>query len=1314
MEEKSVTILEAYIPIDRRQALASGQPLPEVGNGAVLFADISGFTRLTGDLAREFGDQRGADEITRYLNLIYHVLITWIHQYRGSVISFAGDAITCWFDGDDGLRALAAGNGMKTAVAELISEHQLPVQIKIVITAGPTHRFTVGDPDIQLLDMLAGETVSQVTAAEKLLKPGEMLVSREVADRFQNFMSLGKPLATAGGDEFIRVSAFTAKVAPEPWVEEARLPDEILSQWLLSPVYEKIRHGEERFLAELRLTVNLFLKFEGIDYDGDPDSGSKINRFICWVQSCVARHDGHLLQVIIGDKGDYLFIGFGALSAHEDDASRAIAAASLLREPPGYLSFISGIRIGITQGRMLAGPYGSPSRRTYSMLGSSANLAARLMEKAEAGQILLAERVAIAAQKQFLFDPLGAFSFKGIDGVVAVFALLGSRDETRHLRLNQMPMVGRLREMEEVYVYAGDLYQNKNTGIILLTGEGGIGKTRLLSELMRQIHGQDITVLSSFAYEIENSTPYFGIRELFGQLFRADQRTPAELHQNLSALVAGIHPEWQRLLPLLTGILPLELPDNELTAQMYGDIRAGNLHTLLTGIFKMMAQAKAVLIILDDAHWLDAASWALLKELKEAVPPLGLIISYRPFTAGPPSGFLKITGNSPCTEITLTNFHRPDIEKLVCQVVGADNLPQEVLSLIYEKTAGHPFFSEELAYALVASGMMVIEEGQGRLIRNLQELEEVTVPDTIQSAITSRLDRMTLPQQLTLKVASILGRLFLIRALRGIHPSPPDNPVLMQEVDAMTGMNLIALQVVEPELAYSFKQNIIHEVAYTLLSFNQRRELHEKAALWYENTFANNLSQYYPVLGYHWQQAEVVGKAVDYLEKAAFDAIARGAYRDGIVFLKQTLALETEAGMTPKRKAVLLIEMGIAFFKTGELEQATGWLKSGLRTLRYPAPSSLAAMGFNLMRQSTRQFVHRLRARPPVSPTGPERQLRLTISRAYEYLAQSYFHHNKLFHSLDAGLSGLNTAESAGPSAQLARAYASLCITSGTMPIPGLSDTYARLAQSLLSAEMRLDDHGRIMELLAVARSGKGHWEEVEQLCSVALGMANEIGDRFLMMENTCILAACLLPQGKLAESVRLRGELYQIGLQDKVELVQGWALLQRAEIALMNHEYTAMHELLVEASDVEHALGQPDRLWLHGLHAGAYTRLGDPLSALKSARKALALARQSLPTSFFVLEGYSGMMTAFMDLHAVRPRDRKIRNQTRQALGAFGKYAGSFPIGRPRFLFWKGRLAMVEGHPRKALKYWNTGLVRANELQMVYEAERLREALGK
>jgi tetratricopeptide (TPR) repeat protein len=177
------------------------------------------------------------------------------------------------------------------------------------------------------------------------------------------------------------------------------------------------------------------------------------------------------------------------------------------------------------------------------------------------------------------------------------------------------------------------------------------------------------------------------------------------------------------------------------------------------------------------------------------------------------------------------------------------------------------------------------------------------------------------------------------------------------------------------------------------------------------------------------------------------------------------------------------------------------------------------------------------------------------------------------------------------------------------------------------------------------------------------------------------------------------------------VELVQGWALLQRAEISLMTGNFREALDLLKSASAVEKALGQPDKLWLHGLLAAAFSRLGETQKALASARQAMTLARQSLPTSFFVLEGYSGMAEAFITYHKAHPSEPGIRKLAKRALKAFDGYAGSFPIGRPRLQYWRGILAFHHGRPASAVRVWNKGLKQAENLRMVYEADRLRNA---
>src|SRR5579859_4675235 len=176
MESASV-----YIPMDRRHALARGESLADRTDGTALFADISGFTPLTEGLVRALGPQRGTEELTRWLNDVYEGLIPEVHRHGGSVIGFAGDSITCWFDQDDGLRATACGLAMQTAMRRFAFVPILPgetvaLTAKVAVATGPARRFAVGDPEIQRIDVVAGATLDRMAAAEHLAAKGEVVV----------------------------------------------------------------------------------------------------------------------------------------------------------------------------------------------------------------------------------------------------------------------------------------------------------------------------------------------------------------------------------------------------------------------------------------------------------------------------------------------------------------------------------------------------------------------------------------------------------------------------------------------------------------------------------------------------------------------------------------------------------------------------------------------------------------------------------------------------------------------------------------------------------------------------------------------------------------------------------------------------------------------------------------------------------------------------------------------------------------------------------------------------------------------------------
>jgi class 3 adenylate cyclase len=447
-----------YIPMDRRLALARGASLPDRTHGAALFADISGFTPLTEALVRELGKQRGAEELTRHLNIVYDALIGELHSYGGCVIGFSGDAITCWLDGDDGSRATTCALAMQQAMRRFAtvtipSGAKVSLAMKAAVAAGPARRFLVGDPSIQTIDALAGAILDHLAAAEHHAQKGEVTLDPAALAALEGNAQIAEWRADEETDQrFGVVNGLARPANPLPWPPLApdALDEDVVRPWLLPVVYERLRSGQGEFLAELRPAVVLFLRFGGIDYDEDETAGARLDTYVREVQKVCAKYEGTLLQLTIGDKGSYMYAAFGAPLAHEDDAVRAVSAALDLQALTPRLDYLTATQIGISQGRMRTGDYGGNNRRTYGVLGDDVNLAARLMQAAAPGQILVSKVARQAAGEAFNWESLPDMRVKGKAEPVTVFSLAGLKE--RHaIRLQEpkyaLPMVGREAEL---------------------------------------------------------------------------------------------------------------------------------------------------------------------------------------------------------------------------------------------------------------------------------------------------------------------------------------------------------------------------------------------------------------------------------------------------------------------------------------------------------------------------------------------------------------------------------------------------------------------------------------------------------------------------------------------------------------------------------------------------------------------------------------------------------------------------------------------------------------------------------------------------
>ena len=869
---------EAHIPGDRRDALATGIPMPDRVRGAALLADISGFTPLTEVLARELGPQRGAEEMTGHLNRVFNAVIADLDRFGGHVIYFAGDAITGWIDGDDGARATACGLAMQQTmdqVREVVTPGGARVRLamKVAVAAGSARRFLVGDPDVQRMDVLAGRLIDELAIAERHANKGEVVLDRSALQSLGARLEIRELRIDEESGRACGVVARMNEAAQEvsPSIRGDRLPAEIVRQWLLPAVYERLRVGHGEFLAELRPAFPLFIRFGGIDYDDDNNAIQKLDHFIRHVQRILMSFGGNLLHLTLGDKGGYLYAVFGAPVAHEDDAARAASAALELRELKSTTA-ATDIQIGITYGRLRSGTYGHVHRQAFTCLGDAVNLASRLMSKAPPGQIYVSEAVRDAAGDVFAWEKLAAIAVKGKAEPVAAFALVGSkRHASRRQAAYEQPIVGRAVELDAIKAKLGDVLAGHGH-IVGISGEAGMGKSRLVAEFVRTAIPPGVVVAIGECQAYGTNTSYFVWREIWSTLFGLDDSLPeGEQVRALEAELAAIDRALVPRAPLLRGLLDLRIPDNELTLRFDAKLRKTSLEGLLSQCLRARARKAPLVVVLEDCHWLDPLSRDLLETLGRALPNLRVLIVLAYRSGARAGSRLGIETLAHFEEIALDELDRHHAAMLVrsklVQMHGAHTPPAAALvELVTARAQGNPFYIEELLNYIGSQGVDP---------RDASALKALDLPESLHSLILTRIDTLGEAPRRMLKVASILGRVFRAPMLPGVYPELGGFDEVKQHLGTLGALDLIGIDQ-EAEQTYFFKHVVTQEVAYESMPFAFRSMLHERVGFYVEAMEADAIERNLDLLAHHFWHSGNLPKKREYLVRAG-DA-ARAAY----------------------------------------------------------------------------------------------------------------------------------------------------------------------------------------------------------------------------------------------------------------------------------------------------------------------------------------------------------------------------------------------------------------------------------------------------
>ncbi|MEW6240343.1 MAG: adenylate/guanylate cyclase domain-containing protein [Chloroflexota bacterium] len=1349
-------MLASYVPrlIQRRvvnNPAPIDSPVAEDFRAVVLFADISGFTMLTERLAER--GPAGAEVLAELLNDYFGQLIGIISEYGGDVVKFAGDAILAVWPMDDSAGGETSDWDWAARVVDCALQireklhhykvEDINLRLKVAVSAGQISLAHVGGVFNRWEFLMVGAPLVELGQANDLAQAGDVLLTPSVYALLKDDCS-GSALDFPSKEnaQGMRLEELTRRPSGVRAAKRLNIPeggDTALRAYIPGAIINRLSAGHSGWLAELRRVTVLFINLPGVDQDTPLETAQAVARLL---QRAVYRYEGSLNKINVDDKGITVVAALGLPPfAHQDDPLRGVQAAMMIRRELKEMKVRS--YIGITTGRIFCGSIGNEDRREYTIMGGVVNLSARLMGVAgrqtdpiqqEAVPILCDRATFEGARDAVDFEALPPQMVKGRTEPIEVFHPI---QERRGVVRAETELIGREEEKSMLAAALQEFQRGAANQVVILSGEAGIGKSRLTEELMRQSASLGVNTFKGEGDSIEKSTPYHAWRPVFDKIFGIEEillepqlldEHRATIHKRVLAKVEEIEPDLIRYVPLLSVVLPVDIPDNDFTASMTGEIRGGNIREVLVRILGHEAGRAPMLIIMEDLHWLDSASWSLLPEVHTRVQPILLVMNTRPFSEPYPLEYRHFLNHGAVKSVRLEALSLDNAEELVCQRLGVRSIPPEVARLVREKSEGHPFFAEELAYALRDAGIIRIENGECRVSPNFSDLSAITLPDTLQGVITSRIDSLTPSQQLTLKVASVIGRIFAFRLLQAAYPIEIDRPRLNEYMDTLTGLSLTLIESEAPDLAYIFKHAVTQEAAYNLMLYSQRRELHQAVAEWIEMHYAHDLSSYYTLLAYHWTQAakmqeghanrRVAEKALEYIEKAGDQSLNNFANTEAVHFFTDALSLSQGLDVKRFRLGQWYRKLGQACLGLGKLEESKSYFIKALDTFGARYPRSSAGMVAGSLAQVGRQVLHRLwpRAFRNVRLTSEQDRTLREIVQIYVQLATVYFLLADTLPIFYCVLANLNTAERLPDTPELSYVYAQVSSISGFIPWRSQSEYYARQWSRLDRQFNHAGYYVSSTNSLAAYDSGIGKWEDLKPRLEKVVQICNELGDHRQAGEALSYLACNACYEGDFHTAHGYMTRLKEHSQRRHNPVIKEWA--QQAE----GYVLMSLGRLDEALQPLEQALRlmaqEPVGDVAEYIINGQIARI----QALKKDKDGLALAQKladraskASVVDYSVYLGYVNIAEAiflFLEEAAkgnARDAERAaMMKSAKQMLKVFKNYSAIFFAGEPAYFRFAGLAAWYANKPKQAFALWQKGIEKAEPLSMLYEIGRI------
>jgi class 3 adenylate cyclase/tetratricopeptide (TPR) repeat protein len=618
----------------------------------------------------------------------------------------------------------------------------------------------------------------------------------------------------------------------------------------------------------------------------DPeDMGAVIDAYQATCARIMLSYDGFIADF----RGDGIFAYFGYPRAHEDDAERTVraaldivAAVTRLETPAGALA----VRIGIATGLVVVGDLGGRgSLREHSVVGDAPNIAARLQTLVEPNSIVVAESTRRLLGNLFRLRELGPHGLKGIGEPIGAWAVEGlspSGIRFRAVRAAGMAdLAGREAELDFLIERRRVAWEGHGQ-IVLISGEAGIGKSRLAATITERIAREPHT---QFRYQCSLYHANSTLRPVIEQLersaeFKSDDSSSVRLDK-LEAFLAKGSSQVETVAPLFAELLSIPFGDRYPPFAFTPAQKRRRTLAALLDQFEGHARGQPILLLFEDAHWADATSLELLDLIVERARqlPIFALVTCRPEFEAPWVGLANVG------TLTLGRLDSRHIESIATHMSGGRILPAEVMKHIVAKTDGNPLFVEELSRAILESGILVEHAGGYRLEGPLPHL---AIPATLQDSLMARLDRLVSVKEIA-QIGAAIGREFSYPWIRAVVAR--DETALKHALAELEHAELVYRSGVAPDAIYSFKHALVRDAAYESMLKSRRQQLHGQIARALQDGFPDLAKSAPEILAHHFTEAGLVEPATNYWLKAGILAISRSANAEAVKHLRRGIEL---------------------------------------------------------------------------------------------------------------------------------------------------------------------------------------------------------------------------------------------------------------------------------------------------------------------------------------------------------------------------------------------------------------------------------------